>query len=384
MIPRRILAAALIAAPGLGLAQAIDAPLPRPDTLTPGAADAREPLPFPRPREGSEIPPPAATETEIEAEAQQAPDEQPEPEQAPPAGTGPLAAPPPQIPDVVPLLTPEAPQAGEPVEDPEAESGETLEMDDVEAPEPRPQDPDPEAPGAAPEVPDAEPEAPDAQPEAPGAEPEAPAAEPEGAEAAPEAAPGATEDAAPVASDAEAPEPAAEDADTGPATDEDPVHGDEAEVDDLPPGPEIAPPLPRPEWLAMPARSRPEPGWTLREVPDGPPLALAGGPGRVASVSAFCLGGRPWLALDLEPAPEADSVRADFGFADDRFEAEALREEGAGGAYVVELEGGILAGLLAGGDSVAALAIDGTQQGELSLAGSTRAMRSALAACHDF
>jgi hypothetical protein len=143
-------------------------------------------------------------------------------------------------------------------------------------------------------------------------------------------------------------------------------------------------PLPRPAEAASGARSRPDPGWTLREAPDSSPVALGGGPGQVVSVAAFCLGGRPWLALDLFPAPEAASVRADFGFSEDRVEADALREEGAGAAYVIELAEGPLAGLLAGRDSVVALGIDGTQQGPLSLAGSSRAIPAALADCHAF
>jgi hypothetical protein len=161
--------------------------------------------------------------------------------------------------------------------------------------------------------------------------------------------------------------------------------GHAAEAEALPGTAPRAPvPMPRPEAHATAPAARPGPGWTLRTVPDGTPLALAGGPGIVASLSAFCLGGRPWLALDLAPVPEADAVRADFGFSAARIEATALREEGAGGAYVIELGAGDLARLLAGADTSASLAIDGSQQGPLSLAGSTRAIRAALADCHAF
>jgi hypothetical protein len=113
-------------------------------------------------------------------------------------------------------------------------------------------------------------------------------------------------------------------------------------------------------------------------------VALGGGPGQVVSLAAFCLGGSSWLALELFPAPDAASVRADFVFSEARLEAEALREDGAGGAYVIELAEGPLAGLLAGRDSVAVLGLDGTQQGQLSLAGSTSAIRAALEECHGF
>jgi hypothetical protein len=164
----------------------------------------------------------------------------------------------------------------------------------------------------------------------------------------------------------------------------------EAEAQPDAPRPEPAPesvlpgPLPGPPDAATGERSRPDPGWTLREAPGSSPVALGGGPGQVVSVAAFCLGGRPWLALDLFPAPEGASVRADFGFSQERVEADALREEGAGGAYVIELAEGPLAGLLAGRDSVVALGIDGTQQGPLSLAGSSRTIPAALADCLAF
>ncbi len=146
------------------------------------------------------------------------------------------------------------------------------------------------------------------------------------------------------------------------------------------PDPETTP-MPRPEAAES---GRLDPGWTLRAASGGERVALADGPGRVADIAAFCLAGAPWLTLDLEPAPEAERVRVDFGFSGGRVEADALREAGAGGAYVIELAEGPLAGLLAGGDAQATLGIDGTQQGFLSLAGSSRAIRAALEDCHAF
>jgi hypothetical protein len=143
-------------------------------------------------------------------------------------------------------------------------------------------------------------------------------------------------------------------------------------------------PLPRPGGWAIGRAPRPEPGWTLRTAPGAEPVALGGGPGQVASVAAFCLGGQPWLALELEPPPEASRVRLDFTFSAAQVEAEALREAGAGDAYVAELADGPLAALLVGADGEALLAIDGVQQGALSLQGSTRSIRAALEACHDF
>lgn len=140
-------------------------------------------------------------------------------------------------------------------------------------------------------------------------------------------------------------------------------------------------PMPRP---GKAGRGTPEPGWTLRATPDGERVAVAGGPGQVTRIAAFCLAGAPWLTLDLEPLPEAEHVRVDFGFSSGRIAVEALREAGAGGAYVAELAKGPLARLLAGDDAEATLGIDGTQQGFLSLSGSSHALRGALERCLEF
>jgi hypothetical protein len=137
---------------------------------------------------------------------------------------------------------------------------------------------------------------------------------------------------------------------------------------------------------ASPAVSLPQPetaGWTLRAVPDGDPVAVAAGPGLAERLAVFCLGGRPWLAVSLAGGPGPETLAVDFAFERAAAEAggEARREEGAGGAYVLDLSDGVLAGLLAGRDSEAAMAIAGTDQGVLSLQGSTRAIRAALAPC---
>jgi hypothetical protein len=140
-------------------------------------------------------------------------------------------------------------------------------------------------------------------------------------------------------------------------------------------------PLPRPADGSPAVSDRPVGSWTLRAVPDGDPVAVSAGPGRIETVAAFCLGGEPWLALTLSPPPEAEAVPAGFEFSARTLEVEARREEGAGGAYVVELAGGELAALLAGRDNSVAVTIDGAPQGVLSLEGSSRATRGALAPC---
>ncbi len=138
---------------------------------------------------------------------------------------------------------------------------------------------------------------------------------------------------------------------------------------------------------AVPA-ARPAPavpaGWTLRRVPGASPVALGGGTGEIASLAAFCLGGQPFLAVTLHHRAAADAVSLGFAFSQGSLEASAGYEPTAGGAYVVPLAEGPLAARLAGRDSKVAVSIDGAAQGELSLAGSTKAVRGALGDCHRF
>ncbi len=122
-------------------------------------------------------------------------------------------------------------------------------------------------------------------------------------------------------------------------------------------------------------------GWTLRDVPDGTPVAVSDGPGAVATVAVFCLGGQPWLAARMRAAPAAETVEIAFAFSRQTVSSAARREDSAGGVLVVELADRPLAGLLSGRDSSAMIAIDGAEQGVLSLRGSTRAIRGALASC---
>lgn len=123
------------------------------------------------------------------------------------------------------------------------------------------------------------------------------------------------------------------------------------------------------------------PGWTLRNVPGGSPVALGGGTGGVALLAAFCLGGKPFLAVTLHERPKADTVTLGFGFGAGRIDVPASYEEGAGGAFVVALSGNDLAARLGGRDREVALSVDGAAQGKLSLAGSSKSLRGALADC---
>ena len=122
-------------------------------------------------------------------------------------------------------------------------------------------------------------------------------------------------------------------------------------------------------------------GWTLRRVPGASPMAVGGGVGNIASLAAFCLAGQPFLAVTFNERPAAERVTLGFDFSRGAIEAAAGFEETAGGTFVVPLADGALAGRLGGRDRAVEVRVDGASQGELSLAGSTRALRGALEEC---
>jgi hypothetical protein len=136
------------------------------------------------------------------------------------------------------------------------------------------------------------------------------------------------------------------------------------------------------------AAAAPEPppieGWTLRRVPGASPVALGGGPGDIASLAAFCLEDQPFLAVTFHDRPQTDAVALDFAFSQGALDVTAGYESTAGGAYVVALAGSPLASRLAGRDSEVALEVDGRPEGILSLSGSTKSLRGALADCYAF
>jgi hypothetical protein len=126
------------------------------------------------------------------------------------------------------------------------------------------------------------------------------------------------------------------------------------------------------------------PGWTLRRTEDGSPVALGGGFGNLLSLGAFCLQGHPFLVLQFAEAPASGQVGLRFDFSTGPIEATALREETAGGGYVVDLAASRLAALLAGADTSVPVAINGSGIQDLSLSGSTDSIRTALGSCHAF
>ena len=142
-------------------------------------------------------------------------------------------------------------------------------------------------------------------------------------------------------------------------------------------------PLPRPAPEQL-RRFVPQSGWTLRAVPEGSPVALGIGPGNLLSIGAFCLADAPFLALRFREPPEGPALTVSFDFPAGAVETEALYEETAGGAFVVDLADSPLARRLAGRDAEVPIDIDGRREGTLSLTGSTASLRAALGACYAF
>lgn len=146
-----------------------------------------------------------------------------------------------------------------------------------------------------------------------------------------------------------------------------------------------ATPVVTPAAATAPVKAAPElSGWSLRRVQGASPVALGAGPGDLSSLAAFCLEDQPFLALTFHDRPQSESVTLDFAFSQGTLTVTAGYESTAGGAYVVALKGSPLASRLAGRDSEVEVRVDGTAEGRLSLSGSTKALRGALADCHAF
>ena len=129
---------------------------------------------------------------------------------------------------------------------------------------------------------------------------------------------------------------------------------------------------------APPARTA---GWTLRAVPGAAPVAVSPAPAPLREIALFCLAGQPFLAALPDTPPPGETLRHGFAFTGRALEATARREPSAGGAFVADLRATPLAQALAGRDATARLSLDGVALGELSLAGSSKAIRGALEPC---
>ncbi len=129
------------------------------------------------------------------------------------------------------------------------------------------------------------------------------------------------------------------------------------------------------------AAEKPAPGWSLRSASGSTPVALIDGPGNIKNLALFCLSGEPFLATIFRESPKGETARLEFDFSAGPLAATARREPTAGGAFVIALRKASVAQRLAGRDSSVMLKVDGREQGVLSLAGSSKAIRAALETC---
>ncbi len=140
---------------------------------------------------------------------------------------------------------------------------------------------------------------------------------------------------------------------------------------------------------AEPSLARPGPGgspgaappgaWEVRSGADGRAIAVAAGPGVVRAVTVLCHEGVPVVALALRARPPAGPVT--FGLAGRSGRAQVPVTPGGGDVWYGDLRNSALPRLMTGSEAGMEVLMNGGMQGRLSLQGSTRAIREALAPC---
>lgn len=132
--------------------------------------------------------------------------------------------------------------------------------------------------------------------------------------------------------------------------------------------------------VARPAPSAAPPvGWEVRSGADGRAIAVAAGPGVVRAVTVLCHEGVPVVALALRARPPAGPVT--FGLAGRGGQAQVPITPGGGDVWYGDLRNSALPRLMTGREAAMEVLVNGGMQGRLSLQGSTRAIREALAPC---
>lgn len=136
---------------------------------------------------------------------------------------------------------------------------------------------------------------------------------------------------------------------------------------------------------AAPGGAAPAGAWQLRPVQGRGDAAMAEGPGVVAAMALFCNGPVPMAAFTLRALPPPGQTVVTFAFAAGRVDAAiAPAPGGPRNVWYAPLNASRLPRLLAGSEASVPLLINGGQQGRLSLAGSTAAIRAALTPCYPF
>lgn len=114
-------------------------------------------------------------------------------------------------------------------------------------------------------------------------------------------------------------------------------------------------------------------------------VALVAGPGALQTVSLMCRDGAPVIALVLKPGqPASQPAQLAINFGVMRVDLPLTRSPDRGNIWYSDLRASPLPKLLASQSGKAAVALNGTPQGDLSLQGSTQASRTALGACYRY
>lgn len=124
--------------------------------------------------------------------------------------------------------------------------------------------------------------------------------------------------------------------------------------------------------------------WSLREVAGNPAVAVAEGPGAVQSLALLCHENRPVAALVLRARPPWSEVTVSFAAGRRRVDLPIRQTANGGNAWYAELRNSALPRFLAAEAGPARVSINGGVQGNLSLRGSTAAVRRALQGCYPF
>jgi hypothetical protein len=136
---------------------------------------------------------------------------------------------------------------------------------------------------------------------------------------------------------------------------------------------------------AAPGGAAPAGAWQLRPIQGRGDAAMAEGPGVVAGLALFCHGPVPMAAFTLRAQPPPGRTVVSFAFPAGRIDAPIAAMQGSPrNVWYADLRASRLPRLLAGNDASVPLLINGGQQGRLSLAGSTAAIRAALSPCYSF
>lgn len=146
------------------------------------------------------------------------------------------------------------------------------------------------------------------------------------------------------------------------------------------PAPRAGEPKPgAPAATAPPAPAALATAWQVRRSGEGRPIAVVAGPGVVQALTVLCHDGVPVAVLALRARPPEGPVT--LGLSGRSGTATVPLAPGGGTAWFADLRNSPLPRLLVADEQSLELRINGGLQGRISLQGSTRSVREALAPC---